>query len=211
MSEFLFPFRGSCPAVDRRGRGRGRPGPARRRRRDRDRRLEAAFGPVVQQIIDLIHSGLTNLPAILAALQAAGVTLPSWASLVVTILLAVVKLTKLQGRMTKSHRPFVIRHSVIRPSDFPFFPFPGAIMTAKQFWAPDGPRHVRQFDRHRGDCPDGASCAQAGRSGARARSPAARAGACARCARRRLPRRRPNSSSATAARRHSCFRSATAA
>ena len=53
--------------------------------------LQAAFGPVVEQIIDLIHSGLTNLPAILAALQAAGVTLPSWASLVVTILLAVVK------------------------------------------------------------------------------------------------------------------------
>ena len=54
-------------------------------------RLQAAFGPVVQEILDLIRSGLTNLPAILAALQAAGVTLPSWASLVVTILLALVK------------------------------------------------------------------------------------------------------------------------
>ena len=54
-------------------------------------RLQAAFGPVVEQIIDLIKSGLTNLPAILAALQAAGVTLPPWASVVVTILLALVK------------------------------------------------------------------------------------------------------------------------
>ncbi len=54
-------------------------------------RLQAAFGPIVTQIIDLIQSGLSNLPAILAALQAAGVTLPSWASLVVTILLAIVK------------------------------------------------------------------------------------------------------------------------
>ena len=54
-------------------------------------RLQESFGPVVEQIIDLIQSGLTNLPAILAALQAAGVTLPSWASIVVTILLAIVK------------------------------------------------------------------------------------------------------------------------
>ena len=53
--------------------------------------LTASLGPVVQQIVGLIKSGLTNLPAILAALQAAGVTLPSWASVVVTILLAIVK------------------------------------------------------------------------------------------------------------------------
>ena len=53
--------------------------------------LQTAFGPVVQQIIALIQSGLTNLPAVLAALQAAGVTLPSWASIVVTILLALAK------------------------------------------------------------------------------------------------------------------------
>jgi len=54
-------------------------------------RLTASFGPVVQKIIDLIKSGVTNLPAILQALQAAGVALPSWVSLVVTILLAIVK------------------------------------------------------------------------------------------------------------------------
>ena len=51
-------------------------------------RLQAAFGPVVQQIIDLIQSGLNDLPAILAALQVAGVKLPPWASIIVTILLA---------------------------------------------------------------------------------------------------------------------------
>jgi hypothetical protein len=54
-------------------------------------RLKTSFGPVVQQIIDLIHSGLTSLPAIVAALEAAGVVLPSWASIVITILLALVK------------------------------------------------------------------------------------------------------------------------
>ena len=54
-------------------------------------RLTASLGPVVQEIVGLIKSGLTSLPAILAALQAAGVTLPSWASIVVTILLAIVK------------------------------------------------------------------------------------------------------------------------
>jgi hypothetical protein len=53
--------------------------------------LATSFGPVVQSIIDLIKSGVTSLPAILQALQAAGVVLPSWASLVVTILLALVK------------------------------------------------------------------------------------------------------------------------
>ena len=53
--------------------------------------LTASLGPMVQQILDLIKSGLTNLPAILAALQSAGVTLPSWASIVVTILLALAK------------------------------------------------------------------------------------------------------------------------
>jgi len=54
-------------------------------------RLETSFGPVLQQIIDLIKSGLTNLPAILQALQAAGVPLPPWVSLVITILLAIAK------------------------------------------------------------------------------------------------------------------------
>ena len=54
-------------------------------------RLQTAFGPIVQKIVDLIQSGLNNLPAILAALQATGVTLPAWASIVVTILLAIVK------------------------------------------------------------------------------------------------------------------------
>jgi hypothetical protein len=54
-------------------------------------RLTTAFGPVIQQILALIHAGASDLPAILQALQAAGVVLPSWASLVVNILLAVVK------------------------------------------------------------------------------------------------------------------------
>jgi hypothetical protein len=52
--------------------------------------LSASFGPVVQQIINLIKSGLTNLPAILAALAATGIVLPPWMSLLVTILLAVI-------------------------------------------------------------------------------------------------------------------------
>ena len=51
-------------------------------------RLTASFGPIVQKIIALIGSGLTSLPAILAALTAAGVTLPPWASIIVTLLLA---------------------------------------------------------------------------------------------------------------------------
>jgi len=54
-------------------------------------RLTISLGPIVEKIIALIKSGVTNLPAILQALQAAGLTLPSWASLVITILLAVVK------------------------------------------------------------------------------------------------------------------------
>jgi hypothetical protein len=54
-------------------------------------RLTASFGTVVQEIIDLIKSGASSLPAILQALQAAGVALPSWATIVVAILLAVVK------------------------------------------------------------------------------------------------------------------------
>jgi hypothetical protein len=54
-------------------------------------RLTTAFGPVVQEIIDLIRSGLTSLPAIVAALQSAGVMLPPWASVLVAILLAVTK------------------------------------------------------------------------------------------------------------------------
>ena len=54
-------------------------------------RLTTSFGPTVQSIIDLIKSGVTSLPAILQALQASGVVLPSWASIVVAILLAIVK------------------------------------------------------------------------------------------------------------------------
>jgi hypothetical protein len=54
-------------------------------------RLTTSFGPVVQQIIALIESGASDLPAIVEALQAAGVVLPSWATVVVNILLALVK------------------------------------------------------------------------------------------------------------------------
>jgi hypothetical protein len=54
-------------------------------------RLTTSFGPVVQQIIALIKSGATSLPVIVQALQAAGVVLPSWATVVITILLALVK------------------------------------------------------------------------------------------------------------------------
>ena len=53
--------------------------------------LRAAFGPLVQKIVALIESGANNLPAILAALTAAGVTLPSWVNVVATILIAVTK------------------------------------------------------------------------------------------------------------------------
>jgi hypothetical protein len=53
--------------------------------------LRSAFGPIVEKIVALIESGATNLPAILDALKAAGVTLPPWASLVATILIAVTK------------------------------------------------------------------------------------------------------------------------
>ena len=53
--------------------------------------LSGAFGPVITKIIDLIKSGVTNLPAIIAALQAAGVLLPPWAGIIITILLALVK------------------------------------------------------------------------------------------------------------------------
>jgi protein involved in polysaccharide export with SLBB domain len=54
-------------------------------------RLATSFGPVVQQIIDIIQAGAVNLPAVIQALQAAGVTVPQWATIVVTILLAIVK------------------------------------------------------------------------------------------------------------------------
>ena len=54
-------------------------------------KLSGAFGPVITKIIDLIKSGLTNLPDILAALAAAGVALPPWAGMIITILLALVK------------------------------------------------------------------------------------------------------------------------
>jgi len=54
-------------------------------------RLATSFGPVVQQIIDIIRSGAVNLPAIIQSLQAAGVALPSWVPIVATILLAIVK------------------------------------------------------------------------------------------------------------------------
>ncbi len=53
--------------------------------------LQAAFGPLVQKIVGLVEAGATSLPAILAALQAAGVTLPSWVGVVATILIAVTK------------------------------------------------------------------------------------------------------------------------
>jgi hypothetical protein len=53
--------------------------------------LAISFGPVVEKIVNLIGSGLGDLPAILQALQAAGVALPPWASTVVAILLAIVK------------------------------------------------------------------------------------------------------------------------
>jgi hypothetical protein len=54
-------------------------------------RLTASFGPIVQSIIALIKAGANNLPAIIQALQAAGIVLPSWASVVVSILLAILK------------------------------------------------------------------------------------------------------------------------
>ena len=53
-------------------------------------RLTASFGPIVQKIVALIQSGLTNIPQILAALSAMGVVLPPWVGLVVQLLLAIV-------------------------------------------------------------------------------------------------------------------------
>lgn len=52
--------------------------------------LATSFGPVVQQIIELIKAGANNLPAILAALAAVGVKLPSWTTIVIQILLAII-------------------------------------------------------------------------------------------------------------------------
>jgi hypothetical protein len=57
-------------------------------------RLSTLFsGAFIQKVIALIKSGLTNLPAILAALKEAGITLPSWANVVIEILLAIVPAT----------------------------------------------------------------------------------------------------------------------
>ena len=52
--------------------------------------LEASFGPVITKIIELIKSGLVNLPAILAALSALGIVLPPWMSIIIQILLKIV-------------------------------------------------------------------------------------------------------------------------
>lgn len=60
-------------------------------------KLTASFGPVITEIIALIKSGLTNLPAILAALQAAGVVLPPWINMLVTLLLAIVPKAAVAG------------------------------------------------------------------------------------------------------------------
>jgi hypothetical protein len=56
-------------------------------------RLQASVGtgPVIQAIVALIKSGIDNLPALLAALQASGIPLPSWVTLVATLLLAFLK------------------------------------------------------------------------------------------------------------------------
>ena len=53
-------------------------------------KLTNAFGPFVQKVISLIKQGMNNLPAIIAALQAAGITLPGWAGIVIQILIAIV-------------------------------------------------------------------------------------------------------------------------
>jgi hypothetical protein len=47
-----------------------------------------ALGPWVTAVIDLIKKGITNLPQILQMLTAAGIVLPSWASLVINILIS---------------------------------------------------------------------------------------------------------------------------
>jgi hypothetical protein len=54
-------------------------------------RLSVSFGPVIEKIVGLISSGMTELPAILQALQAANIPLPPWVSTVAAILLVVVK------------------------------------------------------------------------------------------------------------------------
>jgi len=55
--------------------------------------LAASFGPIIQKIVALIQSGIKSLPAILAALQAAGITVPPWVNVVIVILLAVTQQT----------------------------------------------------------------------------------------------------------------------
>ncbi len=47
-------------------------------------------GPFIQQVIALIKQGLANLPAILAALQALGIVLPPWATVIIQLLLLIV-------------------------------------------------------------------------------------------------------------------------
>jgi len=59
-------------------------------------RLTSAFGPIAQKIVALIEAGITNLPAILQALEAAGFTLPPWVNLVIELLLVIVPQPKPQ-------------------------------------------------------------------------------------------------------------------
>lgn len=49
--------------------------------------LGGRLGPIIQKIWALIQAGVTNLPAILAELQAAGVVLPPWVNLIIQIML----------------------------------------------------------------------------------------------------------------------------
>lgn len=53
-------------------------------------RLKGSLGPIIQELVQIIQAGATNLPAIEAALTAAGIKIPAWLPLIAELLLAIV-------------------------------------------------------------------------------------------------------------------------
>ena len=54
--------------------------------------MSLSFGPVIAQIVALLKQGITQIPAVLAALAAAGYQIPAWLPQVVSILTALLPL-----------------------------------------------------------------------------------------------------------------------
>lgn len=54
--------------------------------------LTAKWGRFVQDVLALIQTGVTNLPAIIKALQAQGVTLNAWEQEIVNVILVIAPL-----------------------------------------------------------------------------------------------------------------------